>query len=294
MNTRRQAAVCLAVFLTAAGASARAQSASPLVFDADGRPSAQVRVNDAGDFLFAVDTAAQRTGVGAPVIDALALEPDPVQRAQLHGVAGSVNVPMYQLASIEVGARRVEESYAVSLTGGHDQGGHAHEGILGQDVFVDQRLEMDFTDMELRLAPSHDAPAQSRLEADLMYGGFALVDIEVGGVPTVALVDTGAALSFGNEALLAALARPGERIQVRDEIRGTSQDVIAVKSGLTRPVEIGSTTLESLPLEFIGSGAFDTFRIDDRPAMVLGMDILGRLPGIALDYEDRAFEVLAP
>lgn len=284
-------AACLAAMTTA---PAWSQAAAPLVFDAEGRPSAQVRVNDEADFLFAIDTAAQRTGIGAPIIDALDLQPDPDQVGRMHGVAGVVEVDMYTIDLLQLGDRRVEDSLVVSLTGGHDLGGHAHQGILGQDVFASRRLELDFAAMSVRLDAVEDAEEQAVMPARFMYGGFALVDIDVGGVATIAVIDTGAARSFGNQALLNALARPDEEIEVREEVRGVSQDAIEVFSGVTRSVSLGSVELDAQSLEFIISPSFDTFRINDRPAIVLGMDVLSRVPGIALDYADAEFAILAP
>lgn len=289
MKRLLQTAACLAAMMTS---PAWSQAAAPLVFDAEGRPSAQVRVNDQADFLFAIDTAAQRTGIGAPIIDALELVPDPEQVGRMHGVSGVVDVDMYYLDMLQLGERRVENSLVVSLTGGHDLGGHSHEGILGQDVFASRRLELDFEGREARLDPAIPAEASASLPARFQLGGFALVDIRIGDVDVVALIDTGAATSFGNIALLHELTSPADRITVREEVRGTSQDAIEIYAGLSAPVVFDAVTVDNQALEFIDSPVFNTFRINDRPAIVLGMDVLGGLPGIAVDYEAETVSIL--
>lgn len=271
---------------------AHANDRTPLVFDAGGRPSAQVSINDQAEFLFAVDTAAQRTGLGAPIIDALALEPDPEMMAQVHGVAGVVTVPMYQLASLEMGERRIEGEHVLSLTGDHDQGGHAHEGILGQDVFAGSQLVMDFQDMELGFDLSAETLATS-LDAQLMLGAFVVVDIEVGGVATRALIDTGAARSFANSPLLHALAEPGAQLVRTTETRGVSQEEIEVIQGLEPVYQMGDVAVPATPLDSIDSPVFPTFGLTDQPAIVLGMDVLGQLPGFAIDYESERFHIIS-
>jgi predicted aspartyl protease len=268
-------------FAASSSACAQAQSAAPIVFDAEGRPSAQVRLNDEADFLFAVDTAAQRTGLGAPVLERLALEPNPEEVAQLHGAAGVVTVPMYPLASVEAGGRRIEDGLYLSLTGAHDRGGHAHDGILGQDVFMGAgRIAFDFNAMIMRFG-GETRPGGA--PAELMYGGFALVDIAIDGVATRALIDTGAARSFGNPALRAALGHNG--LAARSEIRGVSQDALQLQTGRVEAIRLGRTGVHGVDLDFADSPVFRTFRLTDRPAVVLGMDVLGCLSGLTVDYE---------
>ena len=274
----------------ALSAGADADDRTVLVFDAEGRPSARVTINEQAEFLFAVDTAAQRTGLGAPIIEQLALEPDPEMVARMHGVSGVVTVPMYQLASIEMGARRLEGEHVLSLTGGHDQGAHAHAGILGQDVFAGSQLVMDFEAMELGFDISAEVLATS-LDAELMLGSFVVVDIEVGGVATRALIDTGAARSFANSRLLHELAMPGAELTQTTERRGVSQQEIAVIQGLVPAYRIGDVAVPATPLDSINSPVFATFGLSDQPAIVLGMDVLGQLPGFAIDYQSARFHI---
>lgn len=271
---------------------AHANDRTPLAFDAEGRPTARVSINEAAEFMFAVDTAAQRSGLGASIIDRLSLEPDPDMVAQMHGVAGVVTVPMYRLDSLAMGGRRLEDEYVLSLTGSHDQGGHAHEGILGQDVFAGTQLVMDFEDMELGFDISREV-LSTTLAADLMLGGFVLVDIEVGGVATRALVDTGAATSFASPLLLEQLAGPGSELVEVTERRGVSQDEITVVKGLVPTFRIGDVEVSATPLDSIASPTFDTFGLSQGPAIVLGMDVLSQLPGFAIDYQGRQFHIIS-
>ncbi|TGY88358.1 hypothetical protein E5163_11090 [Marinicauda algicola] len=269
--------------------SAAVGDGAAIVFDAEGRPAITVRLNDTAEFMFAIDTAAQSTAIGARVIDALALQPDPEHQARLHGASGVRTVPMYLLESIEAGGQRLEDRLVVSLTGEHDQGGHAHDGILGQDVFARGRLSFDFEAMTIGFDGAGARPLAGHLPAEILHGGFFLVQIEIDGVATTAVIDTGAAESFANRTLMEALASENEALSTRREAAGVSQHEMDFRDGYTATLRIGTARLEAVPVAFAEAPIFGAFGLAERPAIILGMNLLSRLPRFALDYDSSHF-----
>jgi len=56
---------------------------------------------------------------------------------------------------------------------------------------------------------------------------------------------------------------------------------------------LGAVMVDSVEFEFTDSPIFQTFGISDQPAIILGMDVLGQLPGFAIDYRSSEFRHLA-
>tara|TARA_R110002073_G_scaffold75329_6_gene183831 strand:- start:636 stop:1601 length:966 start_codon:yes stop_codon:yes gene_type:complete len=271
-----------------------AQYSAPINFDRDGRPTAEVRINDRAQFAFAIDTAAQRTAISGTVIDALALQPDPEMQAQVHGVGGAATVPMYRLASLELGGRRLEDGYYLRPVGAH-AGNSPHDGILGHDMIATGRIVFDFAGRTVRFGAVSSEGLGDSLPATVMFGGFFLVDISIDGVVTTALIDTGASTSFANAALRDALGlAEGEGgLQAVTEVMGVTREAMRLETGFTGDVEIGAVRLADAAIVFTDSPVFATIGLTDRPAIVLGSDVLRRLPGFALDYEAHTFRHFA-
>lgn len=277
-------------------------SASParvaeLDFDAGGRPTIAVLVNGEHEYHFAVDTAAQRTMLGYRLVEALDLVPDPENRAQAHGAGGVQTLDMYALGSLEAAGKTTENGlYMAAQKGGHAAGGE-HDGVLGQEFFAGTKLTLDFESRSMEVGEIPDdtlGRIQSTLGAELVFGGFVWVEIEVDGVPTAALIDTGASESFGNPVLMRELGveigRDG--VESRDRTVGVTQSRQELVEGYRAEYALGATKVGDAPLDFLDSPVFATFGRDKTPAMVLGMDVLGRLPGLVVDYEAKFLHVL--
>ena len=71
---------------------------APLAFDEDGRPMTTALLNNEREFLFVIDTAAQVSAIGAPIIEKLSLAPDPENKTQLHGAGGVTMIDLYSIA----------------------------------------------------------------------------------------------------------------------------------------------------------------------------------------------------
>lgn len=273
--------------LTAACASATPDSGqtAPITFDAGGRPSATVRLNDARDFLFAIDTAAQTTVIGQGVVDALGLEPDPHRQAQMHGSSGVVMVPMFAIPRIEFAGRVVEDGYYARPAAAHGEN-IGHDGILGQDVFAGGTLRLDFAAGRVTL--DGPLPGSEGMPVERMFGNFILAEVMIDGVAATAVIDTGAAMSFANPALMAALGVLSDELDTRTSNQGVSQDEMETVEGYRGRITLAGETVDG-PLAFSDAPIFSMFGLTGRPALILGMDALGQLGAITIDYETSRF-----
>ena len=272
--------------------SADAQVTSEIVFDAGGRPSAYVTLNDEAEYLFAIDTAAQRTTLGQRIVADLGLTPDPGDRAQVHGAAGVSYLDLYRLNSVELAGHRMEGGLYLSAAA-HDDSALGHDGILGQEFFAGPMLVFDFVDRTVSFGGSTMAGLGESLPVELMYGGFAITTISIGGISTRALIDTGASESFANRALMEALGLSENDLSIEESFAGVTQQQSVRYTGYAGDVLLGAVMVDSVAFEFTDSPIFQTFGMSDQPAIILGMDVLGQLSGFAIDYLASEFRHLA-
>ena len=265
-----------------------------IVFDAGGRPSAYATVNDQHEYLFAIDTAAQRTALSSRIVDELNLTADPENRARVHGAAGARYLDMYRLSSLELAGRRIEDGLFIGAAVAHDDDDLGHDGILGQDFFAGQQLVFDFEAETVAFGDLSIRDLGERLPLELMYGGFAIVTIEVGGVSTRAVIDTGASESFANPVLMRALDLDPSQLTQAEITAGVTQQSSIRIEGYTGDIVIGDVVIPSVAFEFTDGSIFNTFQMGDAPGIILGMDALGRLPGFAIDYSASEFRHLLP
>jgi hypothetical protein len=121
-----------------------------------------------------------------------------------------------------------------------------------------------------------------------------VVRARVGRSRVAAIIDTGAERSLGNPALLAALAldKKAEDPTTRTRVHAATSQMVYGNLLMTPNIRIGSLLIGNLPVVF---GDFDVFRmwgVDQEPAIVLGMDILGTTRGLMIDYKREQVRLL--
>ena len=115
-----------------------------------------------------------------------------------------------------------------------------------------------------------------------------IVRASVGGTPVRAIIDTGAQASVGNEALKFALQRRiARRPTTQDEIIGASGDMQTGVGARVSPIMIGAISIIDAHVTFGEMHIFDHWKLGDEPAILIGMDILGLLDTLVIDYRRR-------
>ncbi|MBL8558850.1 MAG: aspartyl protease family protein [Hyphomonadaceae bacterium] len=288
------AGLAAAFFLFAAGdvvAAERAHEpvlyAAPTTNDGIGRILAPVWLNGQGPFLFIVDTGANRTVLAPETARRLGLDFSAGEPAVVHGVTGSELAPMARVAELRIGAivrRNVDMPVLTSRV-------HATaDGMLGADNLTGTRISVDFRRNRIDISDSRAAPARPQratsLPAEMRFGLLPLVRGRVADVQVEAVVDTGAERSIGNSALRAAL------IAQRTRTRADGQTLVfgAVGPHVSADIiwvprlRIGAGNVTKMPLLFADTHVFRIWRLEEKPALLLGMDVIGQLDAITIDY----------
>jgi len=265
---------------------------SEIIFDSGGRPSALVTVNDTAQYVFVIDSAAQRTTIGPAIVADFELQPDPDNQVQVQGAAGIDFMDLYRVASIEIGRQRAEDGIYIAAQIAHGGDDLGHDGILGQDFFAGSQIQFDFENRRVSFGALDLSDSESAIPVDWLYSSFALIEVQIDGVDVRAIVDTGAAHSIANFALMEALGLSRDELEAEESIVGITQHISTRYAGFASGVRIAETTSAETAIEFSGSPIFRTFGVENEPALILGMDVLSLFPGFALDYQADAFYLL--
>ena len=206
----------------------------------------------------------------------------------LNGVTGAAEVPTVAVDSIEIGALQFENQHLpvifTSIMGNAD-------GILGVAGFQDQRIDVDFKrDRVSVLASNGRRPHYSMVTARATRNanGLMIVDVRVGRrIKAKAVIDTGAERTLGNLALQQAHEQePAARSRepVSAVVHGATPDIADGDVQEIKQATIGDMTLSNLEVIFADFHVFKLWGLDQEPAMLIGMDMLGVLERLVIDY----------
>jgi hypothetical protein len=249
------------------------------------RLSVEVRVNGRGPYQFVVDSGADTSVVGLRIARDLQLPlGTPVT---LHNMTDSNIVDRVRVDELSLGASTIRNLQLPALREA-DLGG---AGMIGIDALARQRLMLDF---EKRLIRVEDAsrPVRSRpgdivVTARLQRGQLILTEVKAGRLALDAVIDTGSQITIGNSALREKLVR--SRLTKLPTVTATGVTGKTLRLELARIAELrlGSVTLRNVPMAFADVPPFQVFGLADRPALLLGTDLLETFRRISLDFRAR-------
>jgi Aspartyl protease len=261
--------------------------AAPTRLDRIGRVMTNVMVNGKGPFRFVIDTGASRSTLAPHLARALGLKTSVGRNVMLNGVTGAAEVPTVAVDSLEIGALKFTNQNLpvifTSIMGNAD-------GILGVAGFEDQRIDVDFKrDRVSVLASNGRRPHFSMVttRAERNDNGLMIVDVRVGRrIKAKAVIDTGAERTLGNLALQTELNKNKRRKpeQVAAVVHGATADIADGNVQLVKETTLGDMTLSNLEVIFADFHVFKLWGLDKAPAMLIGMDMLGVLERLVIDY----------
>ncbi|MBU2380687.1 MAG: aspartyl protease family protein [Alphaproteobacteria bacterium] len=240
--------------------------------------------------VLVLDTGAERSAVSRELAERLALPPGPP--VLVHGVTQAQITDTVRVRTLRFAGRTLED-LALPV---FEQSEMSANGLLGLDMLGGLRLSLDLVRRSIRVA----APGETTLAAGSAsliprrglrrsraergrFGQLILLTTEAEGVSVRAFVDSGAQYSIGNMALARAVSaiRPGA---VAAQLFGVNGQVLAALPGRVGDLRVGGQRLGSTPLYFADVHAFEALDMADRPALLLGADILYRFRSLDLDY----------
>jgi hypothetical protein len=270
---------------------------APTRRDRIGRIWAPVYINDKGPFRLVLDSGANHSGINIHVAEALGLPMDPSHQIMLRGVTGSAAVPTVRVKSFTVGDMELGASELPIVT---DALGGA-DGILGTDEMSGRRILVDFRRDLITISRSHNARAATGFRTipfQLIKGNLLAVDGSVGGIRIKAIIDTGGQATIANLALRQALERRSKQLQSHpDQIEGVTADVQNGDAARTPSLIMGAGEPGSIveirynAVTFGDMYLFEHWHLTTEPIMLVGMDALGLLDILIIDYRRHELQV---
>lgn len=309
----RIAALLVACSLAAAPAGAQTPAALPAPIAAadtpagddlafavlDERMTVPVAIAGAGPYPFIVDTGAQRSVVSRQLARRLGL---PIgRRVRLTAMSGSSDVDTVIIPSLSVstppvagiGGERIE---APALEAQH----LGAPGMLGIDTLQGHAVVIDFDRQAMTVTPSTRRDRRRRgtadeivIQAKSLFGQLVVTDAFVLGQRVRVILDTGTPVSVGNSAL--------RRLVARRKVAATPAVFTSVLGGevvadyvVLPEMKLGDATVTSLPIAFSDVPPFRAFGVDDKPAILLGMDALKLFRRVHIDFANRQLRLAMP
>lgn len=257
--------------------------------DRSDRMTVQVRVNGSEAVPFIVDTGAERTVIANDLARKLALEAGPI--LTLATISGRYQVNSFFIDSISTAS--------VNLLGieapGLDRSNLGAYGLLGIDSLEDSRVHLDFAQQTMDVLPSPKSRGKTRLENGMIVvrarrkaGRMILSSAQIDGIKVDIILDTGAQSSMANLALRDKLRRRHRNFDyIPVKMKSVTGSILDGEYTQIREIDVGGLTIRDMPMTFANNYAFTALKLEDRPAILLGMDALKLFDRVLIDFSNR-------
>jgi hypothetical protein len=168
------------------------------------------------------------------------------------------------------------------------------DGVLGNEGLRDKRIVVDFKRDFISVRRSgRERPSEGfeTLPITMTRDHLLTIDVLIGRVRAKAIIDTGAPDSLGNAALLKALKRQAQD-EPSTEIVGVTLDVEYGSRVPVPTIQMRNVKIRGAVLTFSDVYIFKHWRMTSQPTIMLGMDVLGVLDEIIIDYRTRELHIL--
>jgi predicted aspartyl protease len=244
-----------------------------------------VAVNGRGPYRFVVDSGADSSAVGAKLARDLALPV--VDHVIVNSTTARQLIDRVRVDSLTVGPTVISGLNLPALNE-QDIGG---DGIVGIDALVKQRLKMDFEHKTVSVEDAKKAmalePGTIVITAQRRRGQLILTEARAGGAPIDAVIDTGSEITIGNQALLDRLSQRRETEILNVPVVGVTGVTALMRLVVVRELRVGPIVMHDVPIAFADIPPFKLFALDQKPALLLGTDVLEQFRSISLDFRAR-------
>ena len=249
------------------------------------RLTVEVGVNGTGPYRFVVDSGADTSVIGARLANAMHL---PAGRSvMLNGITESRRVDRVLVDALQIGPSQFQNLELPRLDE-HDLGA---VGMIGLDALAGLRLMLDFEAHKVSVndasEPAPRLDGEIVVVARLKHGQLILTQVKASGIGLDAVVDTGSEITIGNVALRNQLFHRSHREAQKIEVIGVTGNKVSLDLLVVDELRIGGIVLSNVPVAFADVAPFDVFSLKQRPALLLGTDLMENFRKVSLDFHAR-------
>lgn len=274
---------------------APAEAAETLDFKTvEDRMTVPVEVDGRGPYRFVVDTGSERTVLARQVAETLGLTPG--RPVRMISMTGTDITDTYLIPKLRVAALPERSGIEAPALEAYDLGA---SGLLGLDSLQDHAIDIDFENGSMSVLPSRKRRSQPKLpneivvKAKSLLGQLIVTDARVDNIRIRVVIDTGSAITIGNKALRDRLSRRPQQI-AQLMLHSVTGDTLPVDYTIVSDLRVGEVLMSNMPVAFADAEPFRKFGLDDRPALLLGMDAMRFFRQVSIDFPNRQVRFLLP
>ena len=245
--------------------------------------TAPVTLNGQGPYPFIVDTGASVSCISSKLAATLGL---PINAKQpVHTVVGVKPQSVTLVDEMRVGVRRQRRMRALAIPLDQPE----VQGVLAVDWLKGQRLTLNFAETRIEFSSSRaetSEPGQVVVPARRRHGQLTIVDADLGDQRISVMIDSGSEVSLCNTPLLNLLDRrqalPAKR-QVIDLVTIIGEPFSGELMYLPF-LRLGGLQLGNVGVVHSNTHVFKIWGLADKPAVLLGMDLLREFRAVSLDF----------
>lgn len=258
------------------------------------RMTVPVSVGGMGPYQFLVDTGSERTVISRELASRLRLSSG--RSAILHSVMGANNIDTVHIPRLQVSSNTISVVDAPAL-GASNIGA---DGMLGIDSLRSQRVLFDFKAKTMSITPANQ-PLE-RLDGDTIVvrarsrgGRLIFTQAKIDGRRVSVIVDTGSQVTIANMALQKLLTRKGHALLPETvTIESVTGEQMSAHITRVAQIELGGVNLTDLSVAFADAHIFRQLDLDDRPALLLGMNAMKAFDRISIDFAAKKVRFVLP
>lgn len=262
--------------------------------DHNERMTVPVKLSGRGPYQFVVDTGANRTSIASSLAASLRLPAG--NAAEIHTVTGvrtvpTVTVPELQLSDTDLHNLHTPLLEAVNI---------GADGMLGVDSLQSEQVVFDFTKNVMSIVPAIRKEVPESEGAIVVYGRLLngrliVTDAEADSNEITVVLDTGSQVCVGNEAMRDRMERHGQLTDTGYvELQSVTGEKLPGQYMFVKKLRIGGVDLDHLAVVFANAHTFHDLGLDDRPALLLGMNAMRAFKKVSIDFAHRRFRVILP
>ena len=265
--------------------------ASPTTRDHIGRVVVPVKINGRGPYRFIVDTGANHSTISPELARQLGLTAQTESLVTLDGITGTAQVTYVSVERLQAGDLVLEDT-ALPVVWAPVMAGA--DGILGAAGMSQKSLLIDFQRNRVAIASHVELTTRNqaiKIHAARVVNGLMMLDTDIGGVRVEAVLDTGSERTLGNIALRDALKSKRRAQQgfvaVLTSVYGATKEVERAEIAAAPTISIGPLRITDVAIVYGDFHIFKVWDLQGKPAMILGMDVLGTLASLNIDFKNE-------
>lgn len=252
----------------------QASQQRPLVLELNGqnKPLTEVSVNGVQTSAL-IDTGATIALINDHLIPSLPDTLLPSQHLEILGIGGARNYPAIELSTLSVGNASWRDLPVALNTLDRFP---VEDSVLPISLFQQTIVDFDFRNDQILLYDGRPKRVRRSRTSSVRYHDqhrLIFIDVKINGARGKALIDTGADVSFVNQAFA---EQSGAKLLTEDTklIRGSDLNKHIASMYAFRDFEFANNRVARPKFPVLETDLFDRLGFPEQPMMIIGMDIL--------------------